>query len=210
MRRFGFALTGLAISGGLFFLGGGLLWSAAAGAAAGWQWHRAAEVDETPLDDPKANTAEAQRAFASSLLAAAAAKGTKPPQVLALAERAAGALRRDLAAAPGDGIAWAMLAEAEAMQEHRAKAAEALKASIIAAPWVTQLPLWRCVMGVHVFAELDDETRTLLEGQFRIAAQRDAFQLARAVHSAEGIKIARAMLASSPDELEAYTEQLSK
>ena len=119
-------------------------------------------------------------------------------------------LRRYLETTPADTRAWAALAQGLALQRQRPAAAVALKMSILTGPWYTPLLVSRCVLGIDLFPELDQETRDLLKGQFRVAADRLVVQLAAAVKARKAGNFALRMLSSSPEEATKLMRQLAR
>jgi hypothetical protein len=127
-----------------------------------------------------------------------------------LVARAARGFREYLAKVPGDGQAWAGLASTQVRLGDPARAAEALRISILTAPWSDSLVQWRCGLGIDVFRALNSEERELMKGQFRVAAQRSVSTLVQTVTGRNGTRIARLFLASSPDELLKFEVELAK
>ena len=115
-----------------------------------------------------------------------------------------------LSEVPADGQAWAGLASAEIQLGDLGRAAEALRMSILTSPWSESLVQWRCGLGIDLYRVLDDEERELMKGQFRVAAQRSVASLVRTVIGRKGTRIARAFLASSPDELIRFEAELER
>ena len=124
--------------------------------------------------------------------------------------QAARGFREYLAEVPGDGQAWAGLASAQVRLGDLARGAEALRMSILTAPWSDSLVQWRCGLAIDLFGVLDSEDRELVKGQFRVAAQRSASSLVQTVIRRNGTRIARLFLATSPDELIKFEAALSK
>ena len=124
--------------------------------------------------------------------------------------RAARGFREYLAKVPGDGQAWAGLASAQIRLGDPARGAEALRMSILTAPWSDSLVQWRCGLGIDLFRALNSEERELMKGQFRVAAQRSVSSLVRTAIGRNGTRIARLFLASSPDELLKFEVELAK
>lgn len=124
--------------------------------------------------------------------------------------QAARGFREYLAKVPGDGRAWAGLASAQARLGDLARGAEALRMSILTAPWSDSLVQWRCGLAIDLFRVLDAEDRELVKGQFRVAAQRSVSSLVQTVIRRNGTRIARLFLATSPDELIKFEAALSK
>jgi hypothetical protein len=119
-------------------------------------------------------------------------------------------MRRYLETTPADTRAWAALAEALALQRQPQAAALALKMSMLTGPWYTPLLVSRSALGIDLFAELDQEGRDLLKGQFRIAADRDVVQLAGAIKARKAGNFALLMLSSSPEEAVKLVRQLAR
>jgi len=162
------------------------------------------------LEQETARTAVEKRDLAFALLS----HGADPDlpeaaqtRVVADAERG---FHEYLAQVPGDGRAWAGLAAAQARLGDFADGAEALRMSILTAPWSESLVQWRCGMGIDLFRALNSEERELMKGQFRVAAQRSVSSLVRTVTDRNGTRIARLFLASSPDELIKFEVELAK
>lgn len=124
------------------------------------------------------------------------------------AARAAHELRAYLAEVPGDARGWAGLGRAELIEGHPIAAREALKLSILTSPWSPELVLWRCDLGIDLYATLDDEARDLLQEQFRVAAERSPRSLARLAQRKNAVVMARVMLAQSPEALSQFEEGL--
>jgi hypothetical protein len=162
------------------------------------------------LEQEVPRTATEERDLAFALLA----HGADPdlPEVVQarVVARAARGFSEYLAKVPGDGQAWAGLASAQARLGDPARGAEALRMSILTAPWSESLVQWRCGMGIDLFRALNSEERELMKGQFRVAAQRSVSSLVRTVTDRNGTRIARLFLASSPDELIKFEVELAK
>ncbi len=161
-------------------------------------------ADETP------RSAEERQELAYALLERASDARLPAQQRAIRAARAAEELRIYLAEVPGNGRAWANLAAAELQRGRRNEAAQALKTSILTAPWLSSMVLWRCGLGIDLIRSMDDEGRELLKGQFRIAVHRSARDLARTVAAHNGRYVALMLLASSPDELMQLQDELAK
>jgi hypothetical protein len=125
-------------------------------------------------------------------------------------ERAVRGFREYLARVPGDGQAWAGLASGQIRLRDPGRGAEALRMSILMAPWSDTLVQWRCGMAIDLFRALNAEERELMKGQFRVAAQRSAADLVHTVLQRNGTRVARLFLASSPDELIKFETELAK
>lgn len=148
--------------------------------------------------------------IAFALLAGADSPTITASERSALIARAVSEFRAYVARVPADGAAWAGLASAELAQGDTRPAVEALKASILATPWSASLVLWRCGLGIDLFRSLDDEGRELMKGQFRLQAQRSAAVLVETAIPRGAVRIARILLASSPDELMKFEAELAK
>jgi hypothetical protein len=129
---------------------------------------------------------------------------------IARTDRAGLLFREYLARVPADGRAWAGLASAEIQRGELGRGAAALRMSILTAPWSSSLVQWRCGMAIDLFRTLDDEERELMKGQFRVAAQRSISALVKTVRARKGTRIARILLASSPDELIKFEAELAR
>jgi hypothetical protein len=119
-------------------------------------------------------------------------------------------MRRYLETTPADTRAWAALAQGLVLMRERQAAAGALKMSILTGPWYTPLLVSRCILGIDLFPELDEEGRDLLKGQFRIATDRLVVQLAAAVKARKAGNFALRMLSSSPEEATKLMRQLPR
>jgi len=128
----------------------------------------------------------------------------------ALIGRAVQEFRTYVSRVPGDGAAWAGLASAELAAGDAQLAGNALKASILATPWSPSLVAWRCELGTDLFYRLDDEGRELMKGQFRLQARRSPSTLVETVIARGAVRIARILLASSPDELIQFEAELAR
>ncbi|HVM77670.1 MAG TPA: hypothetical protein VMU06_01535 [Stellaceae bacterium] len=148
--------------------------------------------------------------LAFALLSAADGASIPESDRAALISRAAEEFRAYVSRVPGDGAAWAGLASAELARGDGRRAAAALEASILATPWSPSLVTWRCGLGIDLFHRLDEEGRELMKGQFRLEAQRSVSSLVRIVTARGAARIARILLASSPDELLRFEAELAK
>lgn len=162
------------------------------------------------LADEAPRSAEERQELAFALLERASDPRLPEQQRAIRADRAAEELRKYLAEVPGNGRAWANLAAAELQRGRRNEAAQALKTSILTAPWLSSMVLWRCGLGIDLIRSMDDEGRELLKGQFRIAVHRSARELARTVAAHNGRYVALLLLASSPDELMKFQDEAAK
>ncbi len=162
------------------------------------------------LEDEVARTASEQKSLAFALLGRADDPTLSEAQSMGLIRRAETAFRDYVGRVPGDGAAWAGLASAELAKGDAGRAAEALRVSILAAPWSPSLVAWRCGLGIDLFRKLDDEGRELMKGQFRLQAQRSVAALVKTVTARNAVRIARILLATSPDELIAFEAELGK
>lgn len=162
------------------------------------------------LESEVARTDTELKSLAFALLGRANDPALSEGQNAALIARAAAALREYVARVPGDGAAWAGLASAELARGDTERGAEALEASILATPWSPSLVAWRCGLGIDLFRSLDDEGRDLMKGQFRLQAQRSVAALVKTVRERGGARIARILLATSPDELIKFETELAK
>jgi hypothetical protein len=136
---------------------------------------------------------------------------TVPPgEVNAVAAATVERMRRYLETTPADTRAWAALAQGLVLLRQRQAAAAALKMSILTGPWYTPLLVSRCILGVDLFPELDQEARDLLRGQFRVATDRLVVQLAAAVKARRAGDFALRMLATSPEEATKLMLQLAR
>lgn len=124
-------------------------------------------------------------------------------------KRAVEGFREYLAQVPADGQAWAGLASAQIRLHDLDVAAEALRMSILTAPWSNSLVQWRCGMAIDLFRTLNSEEWELMKGQFRVAAQRSVSSLVRTVIGRNGTGAARIFLASSPNELIKFEAELA-
>ena len=162
------------------------------------------------LEKETARTAAEERDLAFALLSHGADPDLPEAEQAHVLTRAARGFREYLAEVPGDGQAWAGLASAQARLGDFAHGAEALRMSILTAPWLDPLVQWRCGLGIDLFPELNVEERELMKGQFRVAAQRSVSSLVRTVTGRNGTRIARLFLATSPDELIKFEAELAK
>jgi hypothetical protein len=151
------------------------------------------------LENPR--TAGQERDLAFALLSHGNDRGLAEAAQAHVVKQAVRGFREYLAKVPADGRAWAGLAAAQIRLGDLGLGADALRMSILTAPWSNTLVQWRCGMAIDVFRVLDAENRELMKGQFRVAAQRSASALAQTVVHRNGARIARLFLASSPDEL---------
>jgi hypothetical protein len=158
---------------------------------------------------PESSPSEREK-LAFALLDQADKSPVSDDRRMALINQAADEFRNYLADVPGDGRAWAGLADARLQSGDRNGAVQALKMSILTAPWLGTLLAWRCGLGLDLFGALDLETRELLSGQFRVAIRRSAPALVRTVVSRKAALAARILLASSPDELILFEQELAK
>jgi hypothetical protein len=167
---------------------------------------RGAAIDEDEIEGALSSLESATSTSAATRedLALMLLAGGSGPVAMARAARAADELRTYLAEVPGDSRGWAALAEAELMQGHRVVARDALKMSILTSPWSASLVLWRCDLGIDIYAALDDEARGLLKEQFRVAAERSPRLLGHLVWRKKAALIARIMLAGNPEDLAAF------
>jgi len=151
-----------------------------------------------------------QKDLAFTLLALADNPVRAEPEKHALIDSAVGHFRSYVAKVPGDGAAWAGLAAAELADGHTDRAAAALKASILATPWSPSLVTWRCSLGIALFGKLDDEGRELMQGQFRLQVNRSVAELVNMVVDRNAVRLARILLAPSPDELIVFESELAR
>lgn len=162
-----------------------------------------------PLESASGTSPSARADLAFALLADSNGASGAPDQKRVA--RAAAELEAYLARTPGDSLRWATLANAELLQRRRPEAMSALKMSILTAPWSsTSLVLWRCGVGIDLYPSLDDEGRRLLEGQFRVAAERSADSLVQLARRRNAVEIARSLLASSPEAAQAFETRLQR
>jgi hypothetical protein len=162
------------------------------------------------LDSERPSTVAQQLALAFALLSRADDSGSSQQARDIRADRAVALFQDYLAQVPADGRAWAGLASGQIRRGDLRPAAAALKMSILTAPWSASLVQWRCGMAISLFRSLDDESRELMKGQFRVASQRSVADLVRTARSRGGIRVARLFLASSPDELIRFEAELAK
>lgn len=169
-------------------------------------------VDRSDIDaalpalESAAATSPAARGDLATLLMAGAV-GEHAAERL---ERAAREFRAYLAEVPGDSRAWTMLAEIEQRQGGGLAAQEALKMSILTAPWMPGLVLVRCGLGIDLYPVLDQEARGLVAEEFRIAAQRKPSWLVDLVQRKHAILIARIMLVDSPEAMMRFESALAQ
>jgi len=159
---------------------------------------------ETPL------SAAEGRDLAFALLAHGKDPDLSESEQTRVVKQAVRGFQNYLSEVPADGQAWAGLASAQISLGDLGRGAEALRMSILTSPWSDSLVQWRCGMGIEVYRVLNDEGRELMRGQFRVAAQRSASALAQTVITRKGVRIARSLLASSPDELIKFEAELAK
>jgi hypothetical protein len=126
------------------------------------------------------------------------------------ADEAAREFRAYLAEVPGDSRAWAGLAQAELLQNHRSEALSALKVSILTAPSSPGILLWRCGIGIDLYESLDEEGRRLVGRQFRMAAERSPARLVRLVREKNAVLTALVLLTPSPGAMQQFTAQLAR
>ena len=162
------------------------------------------------LDAEVPTTIAEKLALAFALLSRVDDPGWSDEARTARVDRARGLFHNYLAEVPADGRAWAGLASAEIRRGDIAAAAAALKRSILTAPWSGTLVQWRCGLAITLFRSLDDESRDLMKGQFRVAALRSPAELVRTVQTRGGVRIARLFLAPSPDALIRFEAALAK
>ena len=164
----------------------------------------------TQLDAEIPTTVAERLALAFALLSRGDDPTSSEQARNARVDRAAALFSEYLAEVPADGRAWAGLASTQIRRGDRAAAAAALRMSVLAAPWSASLVPWRCGMVLTLFRSLDDESRELMKGQFRVAAQRSPKELVKIVRSQGGVRVARLLLASSPDELIRFEAELAR
>ena len=163
----------------------------------------------TRLGENVPQTAAEQLDLAFALLAQGDDRTLTQEMRALVVDKAAQGFRAYLSIVPGDGRAWAGLASAEIARGGSRRGAEALKMSILTAPWSGSLVQWRCGLGIDLFRVLNAEERELMKGQFRVAAQRSPAALVQTVIRRGGARIARTFLASSPDELVKFEIELA-
>jgi hypothetical protein len=162
------------------------------------------------LDAEIPTTAPERLALAFALLSRGDDPASSEQARNARVDRAARLFGEYLAEVPADGRAWAGLASAQIRRGDMSAAATALKMSVLTAPWSATLVQWRCGMAITLFRTLDDESRELMTGQFRVAAQRSPKELVKTVRSLGGVRVARLLLAPSPDELIRFETELAR
>lgn len=166
-----------------------------------------ADIDAAlPALESAAATSPAARGDLATLLMAGAV-GPDPTKRL---DHAAREFRAYLAEVPGDSRAWTMLAEIDHRQGDESAAQEALKMSILTAPWMPGLVLERCGLGIDLYPVLDHETGGLVAEEFRIAAQRKPAALANLARRNRAILIARIMLFDSPEAMARFERALAQ
>jgi hypothetical protein len=155
-----------------------------------------AELDTalSALESAAATSPAARGEVATLLMAGAVGDGSTERL-----DRAAREFRAYLADVPGDSRAWTMLAEVDHRQGDESAAQEALKMSILTAPWMPGLVLERCALGIDLYPVLDRETSELVAEEFRVAALRKPDRLAELTQRKHAILIARIMLFDSPE-----------
>ena len=103
-----------------------------------------------------------------------------------LLRHAATALQRSVALSPIDGAAWMWLAEAELLLAGpSAKAAQAIRMSIRVAPHDRAMLLGRLELALSTWQHFDDEARSAVAEQVRLAHRRSPVRL-RALAAAVG------------------------
>jgi hypothetical protein len=152
-----------------------------------------------------ATSPAARHDLATALLADAEGPEASPRFARAVSE-----FRSYLAEVPGDSRAWAELAAAELREGAQPEALQALKMSILTAPWMPGLVMSRCAMGIELYPALDAEGRRLLEEEFRVAAERSPLRLAQLARQQRAILIARVMLIGSPEAMAKFESALAK
>jgi len=172
------------------------------------RWQGADTLAELEREAPR--TAAQGRDLAFALLAHGDDSDLSNANQTRVVAQAARGFRDYLTRVPADSQAWAGLASAEIRLGELGAGAEALRMSILTAPWSNALVQWRCGMGIDLFGVLNAEERELMKGQFRVAAQRSASTLAQTVIRRNGTRTARLFLASSPDELIKFEAELAK
>jgi len=160
------------------------------------------------LEAATASSTAARQDLAFMLLASLG--GASPEQRAERAARAAQELRAYLAEVPGDARGWAALGQAELIAGQPVAARDALKLSILTSPWSPELVLWRCELGVDLYAALDTEARELLQEQFQTAAERSPRALAQRMQQKNAVVLARVMLAQSPEALLRFEQGLGR
>jgi len=218
-RAYGIALTELVLAGGIFVLGVPAAvnsfdalrlqsrMSAALSAESRGDLHDE-DLAEIERSAPPTETARSNLAFA--LLALADDPMRSEPKRRALVDRSVAEFWRHVEHVPGDGAAWAGLASAELARGDLRAAQAALKASILATPWSPSLVSWRCGLGIDVFRALDEEGRELMKSQLRLQAERSIPVLVDTVLRRNAVRVARILLASSPDQLIAFETELAR
>ena len=110
----------------------------------------------------------------------------------ALLNQAITDLRAGLARAPGRPVAWSQLAAAELLaQGPSAKAAAALRMSLITAPYAPLLLFPRIELGFRLWPVLSQETQHMIYWQVRLASRRNLERLARIAIANDRIDIVR-------------------
>jgi len=169
-----------------------------------------AETLVAGLSNAAPQTQAERKDLALALLTLADVPSISEPTRQMLLARARDQLRDYVSAVPGDGAAWASLAAAEFARGEAERAQRALKTSILVTPWSPSLVAWRCGLGIDLFAALDGEGRELMKGQFRLQAVRAVTALVDTAIQRRGVRIARILLTSSPDQLIAFETELAK
>jgi hypothetical protein len=122
---------------------------------------------------------------------------------------AVGDLTDGLARAPGDAFAWAALAEALLSSGYGARAARALRASMLLAGYAPGLSLLRSALGLRLFLLLSEEDRGLWADQVRLAWDKHpAGLLALAREAGQDVAIGAA-LAADPARRAAFEKALA-
>lgn len=209
------ALVNLLLAGGMFAVGlpgvladfRGLPAMATVGAVDTAQPVGQADIDAVlpALESAAATSPAARGEFATLLMA-----GAGGPDAMQRLDRAAREFRAYLADVPGDSRAWTMLAEVEQRRGHVSAAQQALKTSILTAPWMPGLVLARCALGIDLYPVLDRETSHLVAEEFQIAAMRKPNWLVDLAQRKHAILTARIMLFDSPEAQARFEKALAQ
>ncbi len=124
-------------------------------------------------------------------------------------EESVSSLRHGLALAPANSFAWARLAYVELARGGPSTAVtEALKMSMLTAPYEPRLLYSRLDLSLLVWRQFDDEGRTLVARQIRYAWEMSPPRLARLAQKRNASRIVADALADDPNDVTEFNDAL--